>query len=388
MKERGVEQVSELISDCENILLTLDEMGKSPNNTKVFERRFSVSEACEMTGRSRVTLNRAEKEGLITPEKSKGSNRTIGYTLDEINILRDHFGTRPKRSKGDPCLTVAVQSFKGGVSKSVTSVHFAQYLAQKGYRILLVDCDPQASATSSFGFLPDKCFEEGNTLIPFLEGQQDDLQYCIMNTYFPGISLIPSCLPFYEAEFKLGFAAAKAEESEERGQYFHEFSNGLNTIKPYFDFIIIDSPPALGMITINILVCSDAIVVPTPPSLYDFSSTVQYFKMIKEVMSTIAVDKKYDFIKVLATRVDTRKSTHVEFLSLMRKIFGTNMFNKVFLQTAEIENSASKFQTVYDMKKPQKRALNILNNVFEEIESSLLKSWTSKSAKLIEEGVI
>ncbi len=388
MKESGIEQVNEIISDCEDILATLEEMGKSPNNTKVFERRFSVNEASEMTGRSRVTLSRAEKEGIIAPEKIKDSNRTAGYTLEQINKLRDHFGTRPARTKEDPCLTIAIQSFKGGVSKSVTAVHFSQYLAQKGYRVLLVDCDPQASATSSFGFLPDKCFQEKDTLIPYLEGQYEDLQYCILETYFPGVHLIPSCLPFYEAEFKLAFAAAKAEDPQERFHYFHEFKNGLDTIKEYYDFIVIDSPPALGMITINILVCSDAVVVPTPPSLYDFSSTVQYFKMIKEVMSKIAIDKQYEFIKILATRADTRKSTHVEFMSLMKKIFGMNMFDKIFLQTAEIENCSSKYQTVYDQKKPQKRALSILDNVFKEIEYSLLKSWKSKSAKFIEEGVI
>jgi len=75
-------------------------------------------------------------------------------------------------------------------------------------------------------------------------------------------------------------------------------------------------------------------------------------------------------------------------MSLMKKIFGTSMFDKVFLQTAEIENCSSKYQTVYDQKKPQKRALSILDNVFKEIERSLLKSWKSKSEQFIEEGVI
>jgi chromosome partitioning protein len=388
MKERGLEQVNEIISDCENILASLELMGKSPNNTKILERKYSVNEACEMIGRARVTLHRAEKEGIINLEKSKEFNRTVGYTLEQINKLRDHFGTRPKRTKDDPCLTVAIQSFKGGVSKSVTAVHFSQYLAQKGYRVLLIDCDPQASATSSFGFLPDKAFQEKDTLIPYLENKHQDLQYCILKTYFPGVDLIPSCLPFYEAEFKLAFAAAAANDADERLHYFHEFKSGIDTIKDQYDFVIIDSPPALGMITINILVGADAIVVPTCTSLYDFSSTVQYFRMIREVMSKIAVNKQYDFIKILATRVDTRKPIHVEFMNLMKKIFGDSMFDKAFLQTAEVENCASKYQTIYDMKKPQKRALTILDNVFTEIELSLLKSWKSKSTQLIEEGVI
>ena len=388
MKINGLEQVREIISESESILEALEKMGKSPNNSKIHERLYSVNEAASMIGINRMALNRAEKKGVFSPAKDPKTKRTLGLTLSEINKLRDHFGTRPSRAADDPCLKVAIQSFKGGVAKSVTAVHFSQYLAEKGYKVLLVDCDPQASATSSFGFLPDKVFNGDDTLLPYLEGKQDNLEYAILETYFPGIHLIPSCLPFYDAEFKLAFAAAESQDPAERGQFFSELNSGLKGIEDYYDIIIIDSPPALGMITINILVSADAIVVPTPPAIYDFASTIQYFKMIEEVMSKIVPDKEYSFIKILATRADTRKSMHVEFLKLMSDTFGSNLFSKIFMQTAEIENCSAQFKTIYDISKPQKRAISILNNVFEEIEHSILKSWKSARTRLFEEGVL
>ena len=389
MKVNGLEYVELIIDKCETILSTLEKAGKAPNNTKKIERKFSVNEASDLVGKSRVTLNKLERDGIISPEKSKNSsNRTVGYSLNDINKLRKHFGNKTWRDPGDPCLKVAVQSFKGGVAKSVTSIHMAQYLAIQGMRVLLVDCDPQASATSSFGFMPDKNFDASNTLLPYLQGKQKELAYCVIDTYFPGVSLIPSCLPFYDAEFQLAFAAADAETVEERYGYFSEFVHAFDTIEKHFDIIIIDSPPALGMITINILTSADAVIVPTPPALYDFASTVQYFKMIKKIMGQVIPDKQYSFIKILATKVDARESMQVEFLDLMREVFGKSMFNSVFLQTTEIQKCAAQFKTVYDITKPQARALNILDSVFKEVEFEIKKCWPSMNSVLIEEGVI
>ena len=142
------------------------------------------------------------------------------------------------------------------------------------------------------------------------------------------------------------------------------------------------------MITINILTAADALVVPTPPAMYDFSSTLQYFRMVRKVMKSIDPGKIYSFIKILASRVDTRKSMSVEFLDIMRDIYGTDILNSVFFQTAEIENCAAVFKTIYDMEKPQARALNILNSIFGEIEIEIRKLWPSHMKKLSEMGVM
>src|SRR3546814_6652502 len=87
--------------------------------------------------------------------------------------MRGLFGTRPWRSADDPCCVMAVQNFKGGVGKSTLAVHLAQYLAIQGYRVALIDCDSQASATTLFGYVPDLDLTEDDTLYPFL--RQDEL---------------------------------------------------------------------------------------------------------------------------------------------------------------------------------------------------------------------
>lgn len=388
MKIKGTSYLSDVIDKCDDTLNTLVSMGMSPNETKVLERRFSVTETADMVGRSRATLYRVEDELGLTPEKHPTTGRVIGYTLDQVNKIRDHFGTRPTRKEDDPCIRLAVQSFKGGVSKSVSTVYLAQYLALKGYRVLIIDCDPQASATSSFGYVPDRTFTDKQTITPFLDGAEETLEYAILGTYFDGIDLVPSCLPLYEAEFGLFNAVAHSETAEEKRSYYYEFSRAIDSVEHLYDVVLLDSPPSLGTISINILVAANAVIVPSPPSLYDFASTTQYFRMVKRVVENIAPDKEYDFIKVMPAKVEKSKARQMDFLNIMRDRFGNSILKSVFAMTSAIPNSASLYQTVYDQTKKDQKTLTMLDTVFSEIEIEIRKCWPSQTMALEEEGVI
>src|SRR5207245_941460 len=127
-----------------------------------------------MVGRDRTTLGRAEREiGMQAPARNPGNNRRVGYSLEQIQAFRMHFGTVPWR---DPAtyapLVIACQNFKGGVGKSTTCVNFGHFLALKGYRVLIVDTDSQATTTSMFGYVPDAEITSENTILPYLASEQ------------------------------------------------------------------------------------------------------------------------------------------------------------------------------------------------------------------------
>lgn len=385
----GREHVSRIISKCDMLLNLLEKRAADPNKSISLNKLFSPAEAEKLVGRTRQTLHVAEKQhGVVKPERNEATGRIVGYSLEQINELREYFNTAPRRAKDDPCLKVAIQSFKGGVAKTITSIHFARYLAIKGYRVLLVDFDAQASATLSMGFNPDRDFSDSDTLLPYLEGKEHDLEYCVKKTYFPGISLIPSCLQFYSAEYRLAHKAATSKSEYERMGYFTEFVDAFKSVEKNFDVIIFDSPPALGMVTINILTAADALIVPTPPALYDISSTAQYFKMIKSVFDDIAPDKQYKFIKILTTRADLRKSKNADFVKMMEEVFAGSIFKEIFHSTSAIDTSTAEFKSIYEANKEDKRAIAIAEKVFREIETQILKCWPSKVSVLEEEGVI
>src|SRR3984885_4460950 len=180
-------------------------LGAEPHQRKALQRLFSPSEAAMMVGRDRTTLVRAESEiGMQGPARNPTNNRRIGYSLAQIQAFRQHFGTLPWRDPAtDAPLVIACQNFKGGVGKSTTCVNLAHYLALRGYRVLVIDTDSQASTTAMFGYLPDADIEESGTMLPFLNGDEKDLAYSVRRTYFPNIDLIPACLALYEAELSI-----------------------------------------------------------------------------------------------------------------------------------------------------------------------------------------
>ena len=166
--------------------------------------RFPITRTAELVGRTSAAIREAEKDGRLPNVERTVSGRRIGYTLAEINRMREVFGTRPWRAPGDPAAVVAVQNFKGGVGKSTVSVHLAQYLAIRGYRVCLIDCDSQGSSTSLFGYVPDLDISEQETLFPFIQqAEMSSLAYAVRETHWDGLYLIPANLQLYSAEYEL-----------------------------------------------------------------------------------------------------------------------------------------------------------------------------------------
>ena len=185
-----------------------------------------------MVGHDRTTLARAEAEiGLPPPARNPENNRRVGYTLEQIQAFRKHFGKLPWRDPAtDQPIIVACQNFKGGVGKSTTCVNLAHYLALKGYRVLVVDTDSQATTTSMFGYVPDAEIDEDATILPYLSGYQKTLDYAVRTTYWPNIDLIPACLALYEAELAIVMHLATQTDVEKRVQFFLELKYGLQTV--------------------------------------------------------------------------------------------------------------------------------------------------------------
>ena len=125
-------------------------------------------------------------------------------------------------------------------------------------------------------------------------GDQRTLHYAIRDTMIENLSLIPANLQLYGAEY---FIAAK---SQEKAVYSY-LPEGINSIKKDFDVIILDPPPALGMLSINALVAATSLLIPMPPRMLDFTSSLQFFNMLHETLFEIrkdlSIDIEYDFVK-------------------------------------------------------------------------------------------
>jgi chromosome partitioning protein len=385
----AIDKLEQILASSENFLQRMHELGAQPNVRKTLVRVFSPSEAAEMVGRDRTTLIRAEPEiGIPAAPRNPENNRRLGYTLEQVQAFRTHFGTLPWRDpRTDEPLVIACQNFKGGVGKSTTCVNFAHYLALKGYRVLVVDTDSQATTTAMFGYLPDAQIEEADTMLPYLNGDQKDLAYAVRRTYFPNIDLIPACLALYDAEISIVMRVSQQATREQKMAFFSEFRFGIQSVAGDYDVILVDSPPALGMISINVLLAADALLVPSAARMFDFSSTVQFFRMIHTYIAQLDPQKSYRWISVLTTLFDRRYESQKQFFEVMRACFGESVFQRVFFHASAVINAAAQFSTPYEQAKPDRAVLKMMDGVFEELEFAILREWPSKAGQLSQRGI-
>ena len=185
-------------------------------------------------------------------------------------------------------------------------MYLAQYLAERGYRVLVVDCDP-GLGHQPLGFVPDAVFEARHTLAPFMRGEQPSLDYAVMHTYFDGIDLVPACLALADVDIALFQAVSRADTHDERKTFYRILREAVDTVEERYDVVLLDSAPALSMMSIGILLAANALLVPVPPALYDFASTGQYLRMAARVIEGIDASKRFDFVKLMPARIDRAK---------------------------------------------------------------------------------
>lgn len=390
-----LQELEELSARAATVIDRLRERVYSPGTAKSLHLQFNVRKAAEMVGRSEKLIRDAEADGrLSAAQKDPNTGRRTGYSLAQVNQMREVFGTLPHRAESDPAMVLAIQNFKGGVGKSTVVCHLAQYLALKGYRVCVIDCDSQASTTSMFGLNPDVDVDEDeDTLYPFFRhGGPSSLHYALRATYWPNIAMIPANLGLYDAEYE--FAARMAREQT---FVLDRLRTGIETIQDQFDVILMDPPPALGMISLSVLRAANAIVIPAPPNNIDFGSTAHFLKMMGATLKQLAEmggARDYAFVKILATKMNDTKSAHGAIKRMMEAVFPRDMMQSVLMDSAEIDNAAANLSTVYEITGPatrtetHKRCRAYLDGVNREIEVLIRKTWPSHHADLRKEGLL
>lgn len=368
------------------------ELNWDPDKTKTLKRRFTISQAASMVGKSPETIRRAEAAGELPQPVLSNAGRRVGYKLEDVNRMRDHFGANPWRADGEEPIRLAFQNLKGGVGKTTLCVHFAQYLAEHGYRVILIDADSQASATSAFGLAPERNIDDDTTLAPFLSEQKSDLSYAVRKTYWDRLDIIPANLTLYTAEYEL--AAAKIIA----GDYWLErLLSGIRTIEHNYDVIILDPPPALGSISLSVLRALNALIVPVPPAMYDYDSSVTFFEMMDEILEgverVIGGPLNFKIFRLLVSKFDTRTPAQKDMVTLMSDHYSRYLLNNAIITSAEFHNAAAEMSSVYELtgptagKETYDRCMAALNGTFREIETAMRNTWPSHTDRLQKEGI-
>ncbi|WP_299417710.1 AAA family ATPase [uncultured Sulfitobacter sp.] len=366
--------------------------GYAPDGQKHL-RKFSTWEICKyLIPLAPAHFRRVLKQNPDLPQGS-GEGGSKWFTLEEVLRLRQHFAAEgaadreylPYRPEGLPAKVVAVANFKGGVGKTSTCAHLAMSAALDGYKVLVIDLDSQGSMTSILG---GSVTDEWQTAFPLIakhfaghlaaensvlaaggfatkpldetlqaatEITADDV---IQHTHWPNIDLIGAQLNLYWAEFQVPVWRMQLR-SWPLWDALGGFLEDEGLLDKY-DLVFLDTPPALGYLTINALSASDILLVPLGASFLEFDSTGRFFDMLYSTFASIEdgenmarkgagleeVRFEWDAVRAMITRFDPAQQT--DLANVIQAYFGDFMTTYRQEFTAMVGQAGEQVNGIYE----------------------------------------
>lgn len=316
-------------------------------------RLFSATETADLLRVSGQFLRKCHSDGSL-PEPAVNRNGRRFYSCAEMWQMRQLLEETarspgkyvPGRRDGDKLQVIQLMNFKGGSAKSTATIHLCHYLALNGYRVLAIDLDPQGSLTGFCGLQTELEFD-GATIYDAL--RYDDplpLSDVIVDTYFPGLDLAPARLILSEFETETAVNAGRG------AAFFERLSNALAPIESNYDVVIIDSPPALGFLTLTGLYAATSVLVPMTPSMLDLASTQQFIEMTSAYLGVIedtGVPIDHDFFNFLITRDDPTDIPSQQIVTLMRALFQDRVVASTALRSTAIADASMLKMSIYEV---------------------------------------
>jgi chromosome partitioning protein len=389
-------------------------------------RKFSTWEICRyLIPVAPAHLRRVLNKNNDLPQ-GEGTGSAKRFSLEEILTLRDHFAEegistkeyRPYRPKGLPAKVVAVANFKGGVGKTSTAAHLAMSAALDGYKVLVIDLDSQGSMTSIMG---GQVRDEWQTVFPLLardyavqvhaenrvrkalgdpeipmdetltESLNIGLKDVVQSTHWPNIDLIGAQLNLYWAEFQIPVWRMALRS----WSLWDALSSALKKggALDEYDIILLDTPPALGYLTINALAAADIIMVPLGASFLEFDSTGRFFDMLYSTFASIEEGEnanrrqaglpemkfEWDAVRAIITRFDASQQT--DLANVIQAYFGdmTNTYRQEF--TAMVGQAGESVNGIYEAdyrdfnRETYTRGRETFDRTYAEFKEILLGAW-------------
>lgn len=411
--------------------LSQEDIAELGLDTRSVNRRLSIQEVCTYLDISRSSFNRYVADGKFPerPVRKTASGATVktGYSIDDLANMRASINKVPR---SEIKAFIGFLNQKGGVGKSTLTWMFSQWLALLGYRILIVDTDPQASISFLYGYkaridtgyadtyAPFVLQDDGMILVTNSEGEEElipdpeqpeaqaesieefgenglhSLHYAIHTTHWPNIDIIPANNEILEIDVNAAaIDIATRKFSLKTGipvRSSIEFLRaGLETVADDYDVILFDGTPSVNVSTMNIISSCDSVVIPTPCSMLDYASTVEFYSLLETILMTYLEapknggrdyrDTPVPKLHALLTKFD-RNSEPSKFMEkLISKTFSGHILSSYALQFTEIQKQASSFKSIYEVNlndtnnpKALKESRASFDAVFSEILTTII----------------
>ena len=357
-------------------------------DTRKTLRKFTPAEVSELTGISLSNLRTRHQEGDFPEVETDARGRRMydAAEIAEIRRIMAQTGRNgqiylPGRRDGDGLQVISVVNFKGGSSKTTTAIHIAQRFALRGYRVLAVDMDPQASLTTMFGYRPELEFVEHGTIYDALRYEDPvPLSQVIRKTYFHNLDLAPAGLMLSEYETETAYALQHRIEPP----FTQRLAIALDEVEAEYDLVIIDCPPQLGFTTVTALLASTGLLITVVPSMLDIASMAQFMELAGETVKTLeeqAGPTDWKFMKFMIARYEPTDVPQSQMAGFLKSILLDQVLHTPMLKSTAISDAGMTQQTIYELepghivRKTRDRIMESVNGVADELEQIIQQAW-------------
>ncbi len=370
----------------ENVVANVRDRLLAPNSRKTAPI-FTGSQISDLCGIDKGGYGYWLGKGALPQGEMNETGTRREFTLKEARAWANFHRQSYMRPKGSRAVVMTVASFKGGVTKTSTSVMLAQALSLRGHeKVLLIDLDPQGSATTLMGISPEADVGEEKTAAAVFYGGEESIRSAIQPTYWDGVDIVAASSALFNVEFIL-----PANQVQDPSYEFWDVLNkGLEEIKDDYSIIIIDTPPSLSYSTVNALMAADGVLVPIPPSSLDFASSAQFWSIFGDLAENLVkqrnIKKSYEFIHVLLARVDISDLSNTLVRGWINTAYAEKVLPVEIPKTTVTSSSSAEYNTVYDISKYEgnartyKRAREAYDRVADYIEQSIRAAWVAQTS--------
>lgn len=231
---------------------------------------------------------------------------------------------------------IAITNQKGGVGKTTTSINLCAALAYMNKKVLLVDIDPQANATQGIGI--DRSQLELTTYDVFID--EIPIKQIIKHSQVKNLDVAPANIDLAGVEIQLSQVSSGREQ---------RLKNSLNTVKDNYEYIIIDCPPALGLLNTNALTAANSVLIPVQCEYYALEGLTQLLNTI--LLTQSVFNENLTIEGVLLTMLDSRTNLGIEVTQEVRKYFKDKVYDTVIPRNVKLSEAPSEGLCIFDYDK-------------------------------------